>query len=142
MLLLLGLGMVGFGAFTLVVGDPFAHPVRMFVCMFGGMPTLFVGGVTSMMGWATAGARYAAQETAPLAADAVGALRRQPPPVFPEQGPAACAVCDTPRLAGAGFCGRCGAAFFGHPCSSCAHLNGPDANFCAGCGSAVNHGAD
>ena len=140
-LLLTGVFMAGFGAFTLIVGDPFAHPVRMFVCMFIGMPVIFVGGVASMFGWATAGARYAARETVPLATDAARALRPRRAPTFPEQGPATCAVCDAPRLPETGFCSQCGAAFFGTPCRACRHLNGPDANFCAGCGSTVNQGA-
>lgn len=72
--LIIGLFLVGSGAYEIVAGDPFKNEGLMFVRMFGGMPMIFVGLVLTGMGYGGALARYHANEMAPVGRDTVNYL--------------------------------------------------------------------
>lgn len=80
--LLLGLGgifmIVGFVDFFTAASH--FGPPTLFWCFFVGMPFLFFGGVFCQIGYMGAAARYAAAETAPVAADTFNYLAEETRP--------------------------------------------------------------
>lgn len=155
--LIVGLVLVGSGAYEIVAGDPFENEGLMFVRMFGGMPMIFVGLVLSGMGYVGAVARYQANEMAPIARDATnylvdgtkgsirtaaaafgGGLREGLTGEVTQIDAVVCAQCGHDNDADAKYCDDCGAALRVHAtCAKCGVENDADARFCDSCGTAM-----
>lgn len=148
------LALIGFGSFFTSFGS--FEPPRFFWCAFLGMPLLAVGGVISKFAFMGQVARYMANEIAPVGKDtfnymadgtkdAVRDLASAVGDGLREGGAAAstspevrCHKCNAINDSDANFCNGCGAALQkSKACGHCNELNDPDARFCDNCGQGI-----
>lgn len=150
---ILGLALIAYGLYGMFSGEIFDNTLMGFA-PFVGMAILFVGAVTSMMGFGGAVARYQAGEMAPVAKDtvnymadgtkdAVQTLAKSLGQGISEgmnagantdtQQPATCPKCKTENDHDAKFCDSC-AQPLANTCTNCNHPNDPNARFCDNCG--------
>ena len=152
--LIIGVLLVGSGAYEIVAGDPFENEGLMFIRMFGGMPMIFVGMVLTGLGYGGAVARYQANEIAPVGRDTVnylvdgtkdsmqdaalaiaGGLREGITGQTKTDNEIACAKCGHGNDADAKFCDDCGTPIRASlACLACETENDVSAKFCDNCG--------
>lgn len=123
---------------------------HLFWCAFVGLPLLGFGLVLLKGGYLGAIARYAATETAPVAADAMSHIAHGTTDAVQataaaiatgmrgDAPPQRCASCGAASSAAANFCQQCGKPLVDETkalaCPKCHHGNARAARFCAGCG--------
>jgi hypothetical protein len=145
LLVIVGAGflIVGIGSFFSSFNSRGGTPDK-FWCAFVGMPILAIGFGICRYAYMGAVARYAANEVAPVAKDAINYLAEGTAPGVKKLAEAVgrqdrvvvrCHKCNRDNDRDARFCGGCGASLAkSAPCPKCQELNDPDARFCDRCG--------